>query len=140
MKKKIDELHPKLGQFIRVNNMEKATAKTSQEKFKYGRENDRYVSLQIEDLDGDGERCLLFTYLEHTDMEFIELSDDKLVFGRLYPSKIANKPCFLIKTKHWDGRVRILRVSASQLVKADARARRHPKTVTKKPAMVNMFD
>ena len=142
MKKKIDDLTPRLGQFIRVNNMEKAAAKTGAEKFKYGSEWNEYVSLQVEDVDGNGERCLLFTHTEHTDMEFIELDDSmtKFVFGRLYPANIARRDCYLIKTKHWDGRVRILRISKTQLKKADARARRHPKSITTKPAIIDMFD
>ena len=142
MKKKIDDLTPRLGQFIRVNNMEKAAAKPGAEKYKYGSESNEYVSLQVEDLDGSGERCILFTYLEHTDMEFIELDDSmaKFVLGRLYPANIARRDCYLIKTKHWDGRVRILRISKSQLKKADARGRRHPKSITTKPAMIDMFD
>lgn len=142
MKKKIDDITARLGQFIRVNNMEKATAKTGAEKFKFGSECNGYVSLQVEDVDGNGERCLLFTHTEHTDMEFIELDDSmtKFVYGRLYPANIARRDCYLIKTKHWDGRVRILRISKTQLKKADARARRHPKSITTKPAIIDMFD
>lgn len=142
MKKKIDDLTPRLGQFIRVNNMEKAAAKTGAEKFKYGRESNEYVSLQVEDVDGNGERCLLFTHTEHTDMEFIKLDDSmtKFVYGRLYPANIARRDCYLIKTKHWDGRVRVLRISKTQLKKADKRALQHPKSITTKPAIIDMFD
>lgn len=145
---RIDKLTPKLGQFIRVNNAERFDALKgsfqSKDKFKLPRyrESTFYVSLQVEDVDGNGERCLLFTPTEHTDMEFIELDPTltRFVTGRLYPAVIGRKPCYLIKTKHWDGRARILRISKSQLAKADRRAMSHPKTITTKPAIVDMFD
>lgn len=144
---RIDKITPRLGQFIRVNNAErfddlKDGFTNKVWKLKRYSESVFYVSLQVENVDGKGERCLLFTPVEHTDMEFIELDPSltKFVMGRLYPAVIGRRPCYLIKTKHWNGSTRILRISKSQLTKADKRALAHPKTVTTKPAIVDMFD
>ena len=142
MNKKIDDITPKLGQFIRVNNMERATATTPQEKWKRARECSQYVSLQVEDVTSEGERCLLFTMTEFLFMNFVEFDTSmvKFVFGRLYPANIGKRDCYLIKTKHWDGTTHILRISQNELAKADARAIDHPKSITTKPAIVDMFD
>ena len=48
----------KMGNLILVKNTKKKPT-----------ENDEYVSLHVEDEDGENERCLLFTQIEISDME-----------------------------------------------------------------------
>ena len=56
--KQLDDNKIVLGQMVRVANQEK--------KFN---ENELYVAVQVEDEDGENERCILFTEIELSDME-----------------------------------------------------------------------
>ena len=128
----VDNLPVKLGQLIPVENVEHRRA-----------EFDRYIALHIEDLDSSNERCILFTPLEHTDMESVILPEDitkHMVQGRLYPCTLGNRKTNLVAVTHWDGRSRVLRISATQLAKMDKRASSHPETCPKKSFITDMLD
>lgn len=136
------KLKIKLGQCIRVQNVEKLEAK-GKDKFLRSAEGNDYVAIQIEDEDGKNERCVLLTHIEHTDMETVTLPDaitGKMVFGRLYCVRIAGEYTYFLKVKHWDGRNRILRVSDTQLSRANIRAIKHPKSLTKKGKLTDLMD
>ena len=133
----IDKQDIKLGQCIRVANVEKKAG------------NDRagadiYVSVQVEDENSDNERCLLFTETEFADMEKIELHESLykgMVIGRMYPARIATRPCYLVRVRHYDtGRIMLLRISITQLTKADKRAAKHPESVTKMSFLSDLLD
>jgi hypothetical protein len=134
----IDDMPIKLGQLIRVRNVER-----SKDLKNHRAESIEYVSLQIEDEDSNNERCILFTHIEHTDMESVGLPEvltEKMVYGRLYPCIIGKRSTFFCKVKHWDGRTRILRISKTQLTKMDKRAKAHPDSCTKKSLLTDMMD
>ena len=129
----VDNLPVKLGQLIPVYNMDRRTKS----------EFDHYIALHIEDIDGSNERCVLFTSLEHTDMESVKLPEDitkNMIQGRLYPCTLGARSTNLVATTHWDGRVRILRISPSQLARLDKRASKHPETCPKKSFITDMLD
>lgn len=134
----IDKNKIVLGQCVRVQNVEK---KNNPKARRF--EADDYVAIQIEDYDGNDEKCILLTYIEHTDMESVELNKSMLnnmVAGRLYPVKLGRKDTYLLKVNHWDGRTRVLRMSFGQLADADARAIKHPMSCTKKSILTDLFD
>ena len=134
----IDKNKIVLGQCVRVNNVEK---KNNPKKRRF--ESDEYVAIQIEDYSGNDEHCILLTIIEHTDLETVELNKSMLngmVTGRLYPVTFGNKKTYLLKVNHWDGRTRVLRMSYSQLVSAEYRASKHPKTCTKKSLLTDLMD
>ena len=129
----VDNLPVKLGQLIPVENIEQRSRA----------EFTSYVALHIEDLDSSNERCILFTPLEHTDMESVILPEDitkHMVQGRLYPCTLGNRATNLVAVTHWDGRSRVLRISATQLAKMDKRASSHPETCPKKSFITDMLD
>ena len=134
----IDKNKIVLGQCVRVQNVEK---KNNPKKRRF--EADDYVAIQIEDYDGNDEKCILLTYIEHTDMESVELNKSMLnnmIAGRLYPVTLGRKETFLVKVNHWDGRTRVLRMSQGQLYTAGYRAYRHPNSCTKKSIIADLFD
>ena len=134
----IDKNKIVLGQCVRVQNVEK---KDNPKARRF--EADDYVAIQIEGYDGNEEKCLLLTYIEHTDMESVELNKSMLnnmIAGRLYPVTIGRKDTYLIKVNHWDGRTRVLRMSRVQLLNASYRADKHPKSCTKKSIITDLFD
>jgi hypothetical protein len=132
-KPQVDNLPVKLGQLIPVENVEQRSRA----------EFDRYIALHIEDLDSSNERCILFTPLEHTDMESVVLPEDitkHMVQGRLYPCTLGNRDTNLVSVTHWDGRSRVLRISATQLAKAERRASKHPESLPKKSFITDLMD
>ena len=128
-----DNLPVKLGQLIPVENVEQRSRA----------EFDRYIALHIENLDGSNERCILFAPLEYTDMESVVLPEDitkHMVKGRLYPCTLGNRDTNLVSATHWDGRARVLRMSATQLAKAERRASKHPESLPKKSFITDLLD
>lgn len=128
----VDNLPVKLGQLIPVENVERRRA-----------EFDRYIALHIEDLDSSNERCILFTPLEYTDMESVVLPEDitkHMVQGRLYPCTLGTRNTNLVAVTHWDGRSRVLRISATQLAKSERRASKHPESLPKKSFITDLMD
>ena len=134
----VDNIPVKLGQLIPIYNIEKIESPK-----KLSTESERYVALHIEDYTGDNERCVLFTYIEHTDMESVVLHEDilkSMVKGRLYPCTLGNRETNLVSVTHWDGRTRVLRISATQLAKAERRASKHPESLPKKSLITDLMD
>lgn len=134
----VDNIPVKLGQLIPVANVEQTESPK-----KLSTESDRYIALHIEDYTGDNERCVLFTLIEYTDMESVVLPEDLLksmVKGRLYPCTLGNRDTNLVSVTHWDGRTRVLRVSATQLAKAERRASKHPDSLPKKSLITDLMD
>ena len=134
----IDKNKIVLGQCVRVQNVEKKDDSKAR-RF----EADEYIAIQIEDYTGNEEQCILFTHIEHTDMESVELNYsmiNNMVAGRLYPVKLDKKDTYLLKVNHWDGRTRVLRMSRVQLLNASYRAAKHPKSCTKKSILTDLFD
>lgn len=136
MANRIDDLKVELGTCIRVYNVEK-----KEDPKKYKSSNAEYLAIQVEDFDGNNERCILMTHIEHTDATSVKLSFmEEMVAGRLYPTVIGGKELYLCKVKHWDGRVRILRISGSLLKRCDIRGQKHPKSCTKKSWITDLMD
>jgi hypothetical protein len=131
MVKKIEELEVKLGQMLKVANQEK--------KFN---ENELYVSVQVEDENGENERCLLFTEIELSDMEKItfDFAFEKMVCGRIYKAVIDQKETNLIKMTNAIGENKIYRVSNSQIATSEERAKRNPEDLTKKSLITDLMD
>lgn len=113
----------KMGNLILVKNTKKKPT-----------ENDEYVSLHVEDEDGKNERCLLFTQIEISDMEKVQSKFflKSMKNGRLYKVVIDGNQTNLVKVAHKDGREMILRVSNTQLEKADFRRIKNPEDLTEK--------
>jgi hypothetical protein len=124
------DLTVELGQLIRVTNLNKKA-----------QENEIYVSLQVEDEDGENERCILFTEIETADMEKIGGSFlESLVCGRIYKCLIGKHTTNVIKVKNFNKETKFFRVSNSQLAKAEKRALRNQEDLTKKSLWVDMMD
>lgn len=113
----------KMGNLILVKNTKKKPT-----------ENDEYVSLHVEDEDGENERCLLFTQIEISDMEKVQSKFflDSMKNGRLYKVVIDGNQTNLVKVVHKDGREMIFRISNTQLEKADFRRIKNPEDLTEK--------
>lgn len=129
MKKKIEV---KLGQFIKIEN----TLKGKSEK-------DFYIAIQVEDLDGSYERCILFTEKELNDAISIDSSNwfsTNLKPGRIYPMLIGKQKFFLIKVFDLDDNEKILKLTKSLLNKGDERATKNPEDLTKKSFLRDLFD
>lgn len=124
------DLTIELGQLIRVTNLNKKA-----------QENEIYVSLQVEDEDGENERCILFTEIETADMEKIGGSFlESLVCGRIYKCLIGKHTTNIIKVKNFNKETKFFRVSNSQLTKAEKRALRNQEDLTKKSLWIDMMD
>lgn len=130
MAEKIDNFKVKLGQLIRVKN----TQKTAQEA-------DSYMSVQVEDFDGNNERCLLFREVVISDMPKISfcLKND-LICGRLYPITLAGNEGYILKVINMGGTELLLRVSKSKLIAAEKLAKKNPEDLTKKSLMTDLMD
>lgn len=113
----------KIGNLILVKNTKKKPT-----------ENDEYVSLHVEDEDGENERCLLFTQIEISDMEKVQSKFflDNMKNGRLYKVVIDGNQTNLVKVVHKDGREMIFRISNTQLERADFRRIKNPEDLTEK--------
>lgn len=113
----------KMGNLILVKNTKKKPT-----------ENDEYVSLHVEDEDGENERCLLFTQIEISDMEKVQSKFflENMKNGRLYKVVIDGNQTNLVKVVHKDGREMIFRISNTQLEKADFRRVKNPEDLTEK--------
>ena len=70
----------KMGNLILVKNTQRKPT-----------ENGEYISIHVEDEDGENERCLLFTTIEISDMEKIgsKFLMENMKNGRLYKFMIA---------------------------------------------------
>lgn len=119
-----------LGQLIRVKNLNRRL-----------HENEIYVSLQVKNEDKSGERCILFTETEISDMEkisgkFLEL----LQYGYVYKCVLGKRETNIIRVKNAAGEDKFLRVSNSQLKRAEKRAELNKEDLTEKSFFSNLFD
>lgn len=105
-------------------------------------ENSEYISLHVEDEDGENERCLLFTRVEMSDMEKVQSKFllNNMKNGRLYKVVIDGNQTNLVKVVHKDGREMILRISNTQLERADFRRINNPEDLTKKGFLEDFMD
>lgn len=119
-----------LGQLIRVKNLNKKL-----------HENEIYVSLQVEDEDGNNQRCILFTEIQLADMEKVFGSMfDSLIYGRIYKCIIGRIKTNIIRIKNFNGEDKFLRVSNTQLLKAEKRALRNLEDLTVKSKLTDLLD
>lgn len=127
-----ENLKIKLGQFVRVENKNKKNL-----------ENDIYVALQIEDEDGNNERCILFTEIEIADLKCINLSNwfvPSMVAGRLYNVSLNKNSFYLMKIFNRSEDIRVIKLSKRLLKKAEKRAKNNPEDLTKKSYLTDLFD
>lgn len=120
-----------LGKMIKVENQNKRHF-----------ENDYYVAVQVEDQDGQNERCLLFTQIELSDISKINSNFlmEKMVTGRIYNFSIGRSNLFLVKLKNYqDGEI-IIRLTKTKLANAQKRAKNNPQDLTKKSWLVDLAD
>ena len=94
--KQLDENKIKLGNVVRVANQEKKV-----------HENEQYIAIQIQNEDGNDERCILLTETEFSDMQKItfEFAKNKMIAGRLYNAIIDKKQTFLVKINNKCARI-----------------------------------
>lgn len=126
-----DETKVVMGKMIKVANQNKKAS-----------ENERYVSIQVEDESGDNERCLLFTEYQILGMEKVIFpwAMGEMKSGRLYNAEIDGKSTFLLKVKDVADKEMILRVSKTQVQDAESRSKRNPEDLTKKGWLTDMMD
>ena len=125
------ELPIKLGQLIKVENKNKKNL-----------ESKSYIALQVEDLNGSNERCILFTENEINNTKNLDLSNwfvPELKAGRIYPF-IINQKFYIIKIFDLNGIEKIIKISNNLLNKAEKRAINNPEDLTKKSFFRNLFD
>ena len=127
---KLNDKKVKMGYLIPVENQ-----------YKKFNENKRYLSLQVEDENGDNERCLLFTDIEISDMENIDIPfSQNMKLGRIYKSRINNKETYLLRVITNTDMDKVLRISFTKLKKAEARAKKNPEDLTKKSLIQDLLD
>lgn len=118
-----------LGQLIRVKNLKKRL-----------HENEIYVSLQVK-YEDKTERCILFTEIEISDMEKISGEFLKLLdYGYIYKCVLGKRETNIIRVKNFNGEDKFLRVSNTQLRKAERRAELNAEDLTEKSFFTNLFD
>ena len=133
MAEMIDNVEVKLGRAIRVKNLDP----------KHG-EAEVYVALQVEDLDGKNERCVLFTEHELELCPVLDITWD-LVPGRLYPYADNQYEGYIVKTFTYSAKrdewyTVVRRITAKRLAAAEDRAMKNPEDITKKSWLVNWLD
>ena len=131
MAKKLDKVKTTMGQLIRVANQKQKP-----------NENDKYVSVHVEDESGKDEKCLLFTEIQMADMEKIEFPEimDNMILGRMYRANINKRNTYLVKVRNTQATEMILRISETQLKDADQRSIRNPEDLTEKGFITNLLD
>lgn len=129
--KQIDDLKIVLGQMIKVQNQNKRNL-----------QNDSYIAVQVQDEDGQNERCLLFTEIELSDMPKVksEFLMQKMVEGRIYSFCIGMKQLFLLKMSNRTETSMIFRISKRKLEIAEKRAMKNPQDLTKKSWLTDLRD
>ena len=133
MAEMIDNVEVKLGRAIRVKNLypSKGEAKV-------------YIALQVEDLNGKNERCVLFTEHELGLCPVLDITWD-LVPGRLYPYSDNQCNGYIVKTliyntKRDEWYIVVRRITAKRLSIAEDRAMENPEDLTKKSWIVDWLD
>ena len=133
MAEMIDNVEVKLGRAIRVRNLDPRHGET-----------EVYVALQVEDLDGNNERCVLFTERELELCPVLDISWD-LVPGRLYPYADNQYEGYIVKTfiysaKRDEWYIVVRRITAKRLSIAEDRAMKNPEDLTRKSWLVDWLD
>lgn len=129
----IDNVEVKLGRAIRVKNLDPKKE-----------EAEVYIALQVEDLNGKNERCVLFTEHELELCPVLDISWD-LVPGRLYPYSDNQYNGYIVKTliysvKRDEWYVVVRRITQRRLDIAENRAEKNPEDLTKKSWLVDWLD
>lgn len=101
-----------------------------------------YLAIQVEDADGDNERCILLTAKEYTkystrfrDSELLTV----MVAGRIYKSILEKAEVATIKVMV-DGEPDCLMIPTKYLHKIEKRSEIHTDTVTKKSFFTDLID
>lgn len=133
MAEMIDEVEVKLGRAIRVKNLDPRKG-----------EAEVYIALQVEDLNGKNERCILFTERELELCPVLDITWD-LVPGRLYPYADNQYTGYIVKTLIYsktrdEWYVVVRRISTHRLEVADERAMKNPEDLTHKSWLVDWLD
>lgn len=133
MAEMIDNVEVKLGRAIRVKNLDP----------QHG-EAEVYVALQVENLNGKNERCVLFTEYELELCPVLDITWD-LVPGRLYPYADNQYRGYIVKTFTYSARrdewyVVVRRITVARLLHAEERAEKNPEDLTKKSWLVDWLD
>ena len=131
MAEKLTNTTVKLGNVIPVKNVDRKNWEVNE-----------FISIQIEDREGDNERCLLFTQLEYSLLKDVVLPCEctkALVTGRLYPAALYGRDVFFVRVIE-KGTPRLVQIGKTILAKVDKRAKAHPKSVTKKSLIRDLLD
>ena len=127
-----ESLSIKLGQFIKIENKERKNL-----------ESDSYIAIQVEDVNGSNERCLLFTENELSNAKNIDSSNwlaSELKAGRLYPLTIGTQKFYMIKIFDLNKTEKIVKITQGLLNKAEKRSEKNPEDLTKKSFIRDLFD
>lgn len=129
----IDNVEVKLGRAIRVKNLDPRKG-----------EAEVYIALQVEDLNGKNERCVLFTEHELDLCPVLDITWD-LVPGRLYPYADNQYTGYIVKTFTYsktrdEWYIVVRRISTHRLEVADERAMKNPEDLTHKSWLVDWLD
>lgn len=125
-----------LGRVVTVDNKERTD-------YSFGRNQcNKYLAIQVENADGEGERCLLLTDKEyvrfatrcsHTDMLPL------MVKGRMYKSTLEHSEVVFVRVFE-EVEERCLLIPCKYLEKIDKRSSAHKDTVTKKDWLTDLMD
>ena len=140
----------KLGKAIPVKNVEHLDRQQSKNDLTI-QEPEVYYALQVEDYSGKDEKCLLFTFHELFEIasrvDFPREMTEHLLVGRMYPMKEGTRSgCFikLLSYKEdgtlFDAEPTVVYIGDWLIDKADKRADKHPKSVTKKGWLTDLLD
>ena len=117
-----------LGKLIEVQNKQRRNG-----------QNEKYISVQVQDFNGQNERCLLFHERVISDMPKVQTNID-LKEGRLYDITIGKQKGYLLKIINESNQTKILRISQKKLEVAQRLAINNPQDLTKKSFLTDMFD
>lgn len=123
----------KMGYVIPVKNTKRKRAEAHQ-----------YQSLQIENIAGKEERCVLFTLVELDSCLIVDITWE-LKPGRLYPYYHGRFDGYMVQLMEYDAEdkefYKVVRlISISKLTVADQRAKRQPEDNTKKSFWEDLKD
>jgi hypothetical protein len=125
-----------LGAVVRVDNQERKD-------YSYGRNQcKKYLAIQVENADSEGERCLLLTDKEYFRFTTRCASTELLplmVRGRMYKSVLEKSEVMFIRVFE-EHEERCLILPCKYLEKIDKRSQLHKDTVTKKDFITDMLD
>lgn len=127
----LDNVKVILGRMIRVQNLNKRST-----------QNNVYIAIQVQDEDGQNERCLLFTEIELADTKQIYSSFlmKNLITGRLYKFQIGKSIIYIMKIINRSNQEKIIRLTKGKLLKAQFRAQKNKEDLTKKDFLTDILD